>query len=245
MYPMDVIFPESKAGGFPAIDSTVLFYTRISALVLPEHTVLDMGAGRGQWLIEDKFPFRRGLRTLRGKCREVIGCDFDPVVMTNPGLDRAFILSADGKLDLPDTSIDLVFCDWVFEHVEDPTKFVAEVNRVLKPGGWICARTPNRFGYISLSARIIPKRWHQFVLSIAQPNRKSEDVFPAFYRLNSIGQLKKTFSPAAWVHCSHAWEPTPAYFGNSVLGWRFSMALTKFLPRSLGNILLVYIQKRP
>lgn len=242
--PKSILFPESNAAGFAVIDCTIVFFTRIRALMAPEHVVLDLGAGRGQWLIEDPIPFRKRLITLRGSCKEVIGCDVDPVVMDNPGIDRAILMGPDGKIDLSDNSVDLILCDWVLEHIEDPTAFAAEISRVLKPGGWFCARTPNRWGYISVAARLIPERLHQFILSKVQPNRKSKDVFPAHYKLNTISDLKRSFKPDEWEHCSHAWESTPAYFGNSVLAWRMAMTFTKFMPRALGSVLLIYMKKR-
>ncbi len=84
------------AGGFTSIDGTVQFYTRVRALVRPEHTVLDLGAGRGVGLLDDPIEYRRSLRNLRGHCTEVIGCDVDPVVLSNPGVDQAILIDVDG-----------------------------------------------------------------------------------------------------------------------------------------------------
>jgi 2-polyprenyl-3-methyl-5-hydroxy-6-metoxy-1,4-benzoquinol methylase len=46
-------------------------------------------------------------------------------------------------LDYPDTKFDLVFCSEVIEHMTSPEVLVAEMNRVLKPGGLIVLSTPN------------------------------------------------------------------------------------------------------
>ena len=43
----------------------------------------------------------------------------------------------DGRLDFPDASFDLVVNNMVFEHVEDLDAVLAEIQRVLKPGGRI------------------------------------------------------------------------------------------------------------
>ena len=40
--------PERRAGGFTRDDGTVQFYLRINALLFPEATLLDFGAGRGR-----------------------------------------------------------------------------------------------------------------------------------------------------------------------------------------------------
>ena len=53
--------PESGAGGFSAIDGTVIFYVRIASLLDPGATVLDLGAGRGRAHLDDPVSFRRAL----------------------------------------------------------------------------------------------------------------------------------------------------------------------------------------
>ena len=85
------LHPESGAGGFSAIDGTVIFYTRIAALLRPETTVLDLGAGRGRAHVDDPVSFRRSLMDLRGRCAKVIGADPDPAVLANPSLDEAVV----------------------------------------------------------------------------------------------------------------------------------------------------------
>ncbi|BCY14029.1 methyltransferase domain-containing protein [Actinoplanes sp. L3-i22] len=41
-------------------------------------------------------------------------------------------------LDLPDDSVDGVWCERVLQHVEDPDRAIAELRRVTRPGGRIC-----------------------------------------------------------------------------------------------------------
>ncbi|MCR8724586.1 class I SAM-dependent methyltransferase [Frigidibacter sp. ROC022] len=242
--PKSTVYPETLAGGFTRVDGTIQFFTRIRALLEPGFTVLDLGAGRGQAFHGDKLPFRKALRQLRGHCAEVIGCDPDPVVLTNPSLDRAFLMGDDGRLDLDEASIDLILCDFVLEHVADPGAFVSEVHRVLRPGGWFCARTPNKWGYIALGSRIIPERLHSRVLRRAQPDRKAEDVFPTLYRLNTRSALRSHFPRRDWLDGSYVWNAEPAYFGRSVLAWRLASVALKFLPQALGSMLMVFMQKR-
>ncbi|MBK6465671.1 MAG: methyltransferase domain-containing protein [Rhodobacter sp.] len=244
MSPKATLFPESYAGGFSRVDGTVQFYMRVRALLRPDDTVLDLGAGRGVGLVDDPVTYRRDLRTLRGHCQEVIGCDVGEAVLTNPGLDRAFLIPESGKLDLEDASIDLILSDHVIEHIVDPASFSAEVARVLKPGGWFCARTPNRWGYIAIASRLVPNHLHARVLAKVQDGRKEEDVFPTVYQMNTGVALRRWFPAQAWRHCSYAWESEPGYFGRSAMAWRAVMVATKFLPRSMASTLLVFIQKR-
>ena len=74
---------------------------------------------------------------------------------------------------------------------------MAEIERILKPGGWFCARTPNKWGYISLGANLIPNSLHVRFLKFLQPDRQEEDVFPTRYRMNTIAALKTHFPPNA------------------------------------------------
>lgn len=58
-----------------------------------------------------------------------------------PSTETTFI--ADGHaIPLADASVDAVVVQAVLEHVVDPAKIVAEIERILKPGGHVYAETP-------------------------------------------------------------------------------------------------------
>jgi SAM-dependent methyltransferase len=50
-----------------------------------------------------------------------------------------------------DAAFDLVYCKQVLEHVRHPEPLLAEVRRVLKPGGWFAGSTSQLEPYHSLS----------------------------------------------------------------------------------------------
>lgn len=236
-------FVEIGAGGFSRLDGSVQFYFRVNALLTPQMTVLDLGAGRGL-LAHYHVPAIRSLCTLRGKVHEVVGVDIDPAVKTNPSLDRALIYN--GKtIPLSDNSIDLVVSDHTFEHLDDPRSVAAEISRVLKPGGWVCARTPYLFSLLVLVSSIAPNRMHAGMLKKIQPQRKEIDVFPTRYRLNTFRALRRFFPASSWEHCSYTWSPQPAYF----FGNRFVLALMLVYdaikrPFLGGEVLLVFLRKK-
>lgn len=105
-------------------------------------TVLDFGAGRGAALTDDESSYKKRLMSLKGKVAKVIACDVDNAVLDNPGADETVVIQPDAPLPFPDATFDLIVSDFVFEHIADPALVSAGLQRILKPGGWICARTP-------------------------------------------------------------------------------------------------------
>jgi ubiquinone/menaquinone biosynthesis C-methylase UbiE len=71
------------------------------------------------------------------------------------------------ELDLPEASVDFVYARFLFQHLSDPMKAVANIYRVLKPGGKVCLADrdddwftfyPEPPSYASLNQRIIVAR---------------------------------------------------------------------------------------
>lgn len=243
---MDVrsrFYPEIGAGGFSRVDGTVEFYGRINALLTPEMVVLDFGAGRGAH-VEDEASYRRQLRLLQGKVTRVVGADVDPAVMRNSTVDEAVHLQQGKSLPFSDESFDLIVSDATFEHVDTPALIAGELDRVLRPGGWICARTPNRWGYIGLGANLTPNRVHANLLTRLQPHRQSRDVFPTRYRMNTWGNLNRLFPPSRFDNFTYARTTEPAYFGNSRVLWQLMFLVNRVTPTRMGAMLFVFLQKR-
>ena len=122
----------------------------------------------------------------RGKVAKVCGIDLDPRVLENDKLDEGKIANA-SEIPYGDETFDIVFADNVMEHLEDPLTVFQEIYRVLKPGGKLLFKTPNRTHYMPLIARITPHKFHQFVNRIR--GREAEDTFPTLYRANSERQI--------------------------------------------------------
>lgn len=232
--------PERRAGGFCRIDGTVQFYTRINALLRDDMTVLDLGAGRGTFL-DDDCEFRKKLQLLKGKVREVIGADIDPAVELNAALDRSVVLQSSAPLPFDESSIDLIVSDLVLEHIKDPKSFSNEIKRILKPGGWLCARTNHKWGSTPLGSRLMPKTLHPSTLKNLQPNRKDEDIFSTYYRLNTKRAVAHFFRPNEWLHCSYFWVPEPAYHAESEFLWRIMHNAFSILPDVFGSSFLIFL----
>lgn len=246
MYDQDLVrrfYPESNIAGFSRVDGTVTFFTQIAAVLRPTDRVLDFGAGRGEALCDDPVPYRRGLGQLRGKCAHLEGCDVDPVVLTNPFVDHAEVISPDAPLPYADDSFDIVVARSVLEHVDDAEWLGAELLRIVRPGGLIAAVTPNKLGYIALAARLVPNRLHSSALTVVQPGRKSEDVFPTRYRLNTAKALRAAFGPGAEVFVVYTASEPGYHFGRP---WVFRTVrwVTKHLPDVVQPTLQVFVRKR-
>lgn len=211
------IYPEVNASGFAHSDQEVGFYTQVAALLRPEDVVLDFGAGRGEFMETDPSEYRRWLQNFRGRCAHVDGCDVDPVVLENPTLDAAQVITPGEALPYEDARFDLIVARYVFEHIDDPQNAAAELLRVLKPGGWICAMTPNKWGYVAAASRLVPNRLHAKALSWVQPHRRERDVFPTAYKLNRPAAVKRYFGTSADVY-HYSTSGVPSYhFGSPAL----------------------------
>jgi SAM-dependent methyltransferase len=208
-----IFYPESKFGGLTDIDGTMAFYTRVNALIESHFVVLDVGCGRGHYG-EDLITIRKNIRILKGKAKTVIGIDVDKAAEKNPFLDAFYLLTSD-RWPLIDNSVDLIICDYVLEHVENPENFFSEIHRILKNSGYLCIRTPNSWGYVAIASRIVPNRHHFRVLEKVQDNRKEEDVFPTYYRCNSIPKLRAILAKYSSEHTVYGYEAEPSYLSFS------------------------------
>ena len=238
------VYPEIAAGGFSRCDGTVGFYARVNALLAPGMTVLDYGAGRGQQLQETEAPFRTGLASLQGKVAKLVGVDIDPAVLDNPFMDEKQVIELGAPLPFADDSFDMVLADWVLEHVDNPGQFSAEVARVLKPGGWFCARTPNRWGMTGIGANIIPNSLHTRLLGSLQQEREEVDVFPTAYKLNTKRRLKRHFRGHDWDDYSFIANGDPPYVQRSVAAMRLVKLAWRLLPASFHTVFNIFMRKR-
>lgn len=238
------LHPESRIAGFARNDHRVVFFNQINALIREDMTVLDFGAGRGKWADVERG-YKLELTTLKGKCREVIGVDIDDAVLTNPLVDRGYVVAPAARLPIEDDSIDLIISWAVLEHVEDPDFVAAELTRVLRPGGWFCAVTPSRWSYFAIGARFVPNKYHAKVLArITRSSREDADVFPTVYKMNTIRALTRYFPGNAFENFSYYHNGPPSYHGNKLLIaqlWRLWMWL---LPKVCSQQIHVFFRKR-
>lgn len=82
-----------------------------------------------------------------------VGADLEwsPAVAERRRTDVEFIRFDGLHLPLEDGAVDAVFCKQVFEHVRHPAELLADVARVLRPGGLFAGSTSQLEPYHSLS----------------------------------------------------------------------------------------------
>ncbi len=236
--------PEKSIDGFTALDGTVRFYGFVKGIMLRNgvKSVLDFGAGRGAAQRDSSSAFKRQLLDLRTSGAKVTAADVDEVVLTHPSSHEQVVIKPNTPLPFEDGAFDLIVSDNTFEHLEDPDFVAKELLRVLKPGGYICARTPNRLGYVRLLSGLIPNRLHALVLKWIEPDREEEDVFPTFYRLNSPQQAKQVFAGKPVFYYYDSAEPA-YYFGNSLL-YRAFMVLHRLLPPPFATSVCLFVRQQ-
>jgi SAM-dependent methyltransferase len=221
-------YPESRFGGFSNVDGTLAFYHRVNALIGPLSVVVDIGCGRGAYR-DDPVPYRLRLRVLKGKCQKVIGIDVDQQAQKNPFIDEFRPIQGE-RWPVEDEAVDLCLADNVLEHVREVDGFFAECLRVLKPGGFLCIRTPNLLSYFGIVSRLVPNRGHVPVLRRVKPRVIDQDVFPTVYRCNTIPAIRKKMDEFGFVHAVYGHEAEPAYLSFSRLAYWSGAVLQRITP---------------
>ncbi|HEX5996794.1 MAG TPA: class I SAM-dependent methyltransferase [Jiangellales bacterium] len=130
-----------KHGTGPALHHVVL---DLAALHGTE-TIVDVGCGNGTYLAE---LHRRGHNGL------VVGLDLSEGMARNSSVHAATAVADAQALPLPDGSVDIVLSLHMLYHVPNLTQAVAELRRVLRPGGTVLVAT-NGSGHTVEAKRIL------------------------------------------------------------------------------------------
>ena len=98
-------------------------------------TVLDAGCGTGRFM-----------HRLEADGAGVIGvdCDADALAIARTRTSGVLLLGDTHQLPLPDQSVDVAFAVTVCEFTADPARVVAELARVVRPGGRVVVGSLNR-----------------------------------------------------------------------------------------------------
>jgi ubiquinone/menaquinone biosynthesis C-methylase UbiE len=167
-------------------------HTEVEARLLqralqPSTSVLDAGCGRTTRLAD-----------YRSSISRLVGVDLDAAAGSeNAALDE-FVVADCARLPFEDATFDLVYSNFVIEHLESPEAAFREWRRVLRPGGSLVFLTSNSSNPYLAVARMLPQRARVAAKRLG-PGASEQDVFPAVYRANSPARLSKLLEAAGFV----------------------------------------------
>ena len=153
----------------------------------PGASVLEAGCGR-----------TTRLARFRDRIDRLVGVDLDESGgRMNESLDEFAVADLCGTLPFPDGAFDLVYSNFVVEHLERPPAAFAEWHRVLRPGGSVVVVTSNRSNPLMAAARVLPQGLRT-VIKGRGPGAAARDVFPAHYRANTPEALTSRLGRAGF-----------------------------------------------
>ncbi len=127
-------------------------------------------------------------RPFKDSC-DVVGIDPDERVQTM--FHSPFFLASLSSLPFENERFDVVFSEYVMEHVSDPDTAFGEISRVLKPGGRVVILTPNMFCYKSLVAALTPQWFHLWMGRIRYGPGHEADMYPTCFKCNTTRHFKQ------------------------------------------------------
>jgi ubiquinone/menaquinone biosynthesis C-methylase UbiE len=195
----------------------------ISEHLTPASRWLD--AGTGARLLEDD------LDTLENWLVQHSGftVGMDVQVSTHVNI-RTLVAGSIYELPFARNSFDLVTCNVVMEHLGEPVRALAEVARVLAPGGAFIINTPNLWNYGVLANAVLSKVLPEPMrlrLVRASDSREPEDIFAVRYRANTMRRLKSLFADAGFkVHSAAILRQQRAFFARTAAIERVLVRIT-------------------
>jgi len=201
--------------------------------------VADVGAGR-EWQFPAYYKRWYGI--------ELIGLDIDAEEMAhNQALDRRVVCDATGVIPLDDASVDLVMVHSGIEHFPDNARFMENMARILRPGGFMLAQFPSRYAPFALANRMLPAWLARRVLRLSMGDTEALG-FKAHYDRTNYAAFARLAQAAGFTEIYYL----PGYFSSSyfeffspafVLSYLFDMARYTLGMRELASYNLFLLQK--
>lgn len=142
-------------------------------------------------------------------------------------------------LPFPAESFDLVIALWVLEHLSQPERVLAEVRRVLAPGGHFLFLTPNARHPLILANRL---NWAfpavQRLLIPRLYGRAEADTFRVHYRANTLERLRPLAAAHGFECAQLRAIKDPSYLAFNEPLFQVSIWLEEVLPQAWGVHLL-------
>lgn len=168
---------------------------------------------------------------------EVVALDPDRVGLGQNPL--AAKVRGDGqRLPFSDDSFDLVFSEYVFEHLPRPEAALREIDRVLAPGGSFVVLVPNPRHYYARIADRTPFWFHRLWFALQGIESADVDRFPTQYEWGTYSDVR---SPAFdWTVAELRSFPGPTGY-TTVLPFHVLFSLFDRAVRSRPRYHVAYI----
>lgn len=126
----------------------------------------------------------------RDRIGELVGVDIDSSACRgNPGLDSVVVADLCARLPFSSGSFDLVYSNFVIEHLDAPAAAFREWRRLLRKGGGLILLTSNRASPALAVSALLP-RSPRLKLKLYGAGVAEEDVFATRYRANTPARLE-------------------------------------------------------
>src|SRR5579862_4927248 len=172
----------------------ILYGRTLERYVHPGVRWLDVGCGY------QVLPFwampEEAQRELVSRVGMLAGIDVDPRIKEHPLLTYR-VAGLGGSLPFRDETFDLVTANMVIEHIEQPQRFLADMRRVLRPGGRLLFHTPNILFWLTFIAYLTPDAIKKPIIWRLE-QRRPEDVFPTRYTLNTPWRIERLAAQAGF-----------------------------------------------
>jgi SAM-dependent methyltransferase len=173
--------------GLPLDHPQIIYGRTLQRYVQPGIRWLDVGCGYQvlpDWALADDAQ-----RELVSRVASLTGIDVDPRISEHPLLTYR-VAGLGGSLPFRDETFDLITANMVIEHIQQPEEFLADMRRVLRPGGRFLFHTPNILFWMTFLAYLTPDSIKKPIIWKLE-RRHADDVFPTHYTLNTPWRIEK------------------------------------------------------
>lgn len=150
---------------------------------------LDIGCGTGISTGDQRLMY---LRAVAQAVDELWGVEPDTSIQPEHDLFTNFQHALLEDAELPENYFDLAYSFMVMEHVADPERFLAAVQRSLKPGGVYLFITPNGHHYFTRIAGALKKiKLDELILRVLRGKSVEDYHYPVQYRCNRHRDIER------------------------------------------------------
>jgi SAM-dependent methyltransferase len=177
----------------------------LAGALQPGARVLEAGCGR-----------TTRLAAYKDRIAELVGVDLDSSAgAENSALDRFLVADLCSRLPFEDASFDLVYANFVVEHLDAPETAALEWRRVLRPNGALILLTSNRANPVLAVVSLLPRRL-RVALKRTGAGVAERDVIRTPYRANTPGRLATVAAAAGFTPVSVTYVATLHRYADRV-----------------------------